>query len=188
MRYILDPNHRFDYYKKVLFIILILMLFIIIFYFLNTLTYAYFKVERINIGDPGLTPDIGVNTNIPLRNTLYKWENKGARITNVGGIVTLRTGSVPSAWKITARVGVTNPSSDITFSLFDQVKQAKFGTQVNIKSVEPFGGIAHIEDYIQLPPNTTFIFSLQATANPPAFISNSSRNILRIQQVRLDGF
>lgn len=188
MKYVIDPNHKNDFYKKILFVILVMLIMMIIFYFLNTLTYARFDIGRINIGDPMYGPDIGVNTNIPLIQTRSSWNNAGNAINNADGIVTIKTGSVPTAWKITASVGVINPQSDITFSLYDQDKKKKFGTQVNIKSIVPFGGRAIIEDYIQLPPNTTFLFSLQATANPPAFISDSTKNEVRVQQVRLDGF
>lgn len=185
---IIDPNHKYVFYKRVLYFVMIIFIAIIIFYFLNRLTYAEFLIESINIGDPLLKPDIGVDTTIPLKNTLRRWNNKGNIITNNDGIVSIRTGSVPTAWKITANINIVNPNSDVTISLFDQTKKTKFGTLVNIKAIVPFGGTACIQDYIQLPPNTVFIFSLQGTATPPAFIGKRSSNVLKIQQVRLDGF
>jgi hypothetical protein len=190
MKTIIDVNHRNDFYKMALFVILLILIIMILFYIFNGLTYAYFRIEPFNVGkvEGEAEPDIKANTNIPLRDTYSRRNNKGNKISNVKGVVTIRTGSVPTAWKITANINVSNPESTIVFSLYDMVKKEKFGTEVVIKVVPPFGGTALISDYIQLPANSTFIFTLQGTANPPAFISTSTTNQVLIQQVRLDGF
>lgn len=185
MKTILDPNHNNDFYKKTLLVVLLILIIMIMFYIFNGLTFATFKISSFNIKEQ---PDVNANTNIPLIDTYSRRNNKGNKITNVKGIVSIRTGSVPTAWKITANINISSPDSVVVFSLYDMVKKAKFGTEVVIKVVQPFGGTALIHDYIQLPANSTFIFSLQGTANPPAFISTSDTNQLVVQQVRLDGF